>query len=252
VNARDAMPNGGLLIIKAEKQSKEQVLRKVLAADQDLYICVSVTDTGEGMDELTLRQIFDPFFTTKEQGKGTGLGLAVVYGIIQSHHSFIDVESIVGRGTTFRLYFPVPAMSEKNVHVSAAAESFDTGGTETILLVEDEDALRDIVRLLLESKGYKVYTVQNGKEAINVYKQNVKEIALTLTDMGLPGMTGADVFKKLREINSSANVVLASGFFEPEIKSELDKAGAKGFIQKPYSPDEVLRKIREVLDKKEI
>jgi CheY-like chemotaxis protein len=204
------------------------------------------------MDELTLRQIFDPFFTTKEQGKGTGLGLAVVYGIIQSHHSFIDVESIVGRGTIFRLYFPVPAMSEKNVHVPAPAESFDTGGTESILLVEDEDALRDIVRLLLESKGYKVYTVQNGKEAVNVYKQNEKEIALTLTDMGLPGMTGADVFKKLREINSSANVVLASGFFEPDIKSELDKAGAKGFIQKPYSPDEVLRKIREVLDKKEI
>jgi PAS domain S-box-containing protein len=252
VNARDAMPNGGLLIIKAEKQTKEQVLRKVLAADQDSYICVSVTDTGEGMDELTLRQIFDPFFTTKEQGKGTGLGLAVVYGIIQSHHSFIDVESIVGRGTIFRLYFPVPAMSEKNVHVPAPAESFDTGGTESILLVEDEDALRDIVRLLLESKGYKVYTVQNGKEAVNVYKQNEKEIALTLTDMGLPGMTGADVFKKLREINSSANVVLASGFFEPDIKSELDKAGAKGFIQKPYSPDEVLRKIREVLDKKEI
>jgi DNA-binding response OmpR family regulator len=143
-------------------------------------------------------------------------------------------------------------MSEKNVHVPAPAESFDTGGTESILLVEDEDALRDIVRLLLESKGYKVYTVQNGKEAVNVYKQNEKEIALTLTDMGLPGMTGADVFKKLREINSSANVVLASGFFEPDIKSELDKAGAKGFIQKPYSPDEVLRKIREVLDKKEI
>jgi CheY-like chemotaxis protein len=249
VNARDAMPNGGLIIIKAEKQTKEQALKKVSGADQDSYICVSVTDTGEGMDETTLRQIFDPFFTTKEQGKGTGLGLAVVYGIIQSHHSFIDVESIVGRGTTFRLYFPVPAMGEKNVQVSAAAETFDTGGTETILVVEDEEALKDIVRLLLESKGYKVYAVQDGKEAIKVYKQNKKEIALTLTDMGLPGMTGEDVFKKLREINSNASVILASGFFEPDIKFELDKAGAQGFIQKPYSPDEVLRIIREVLDK---
>jgi CheY-like chemotaxis protein len=244
------MPNGGLIVIKAEKLTKDQLQKINLPANHDSYICISVTDTGEGMDEAIRRQIFDPFFTTKEKGKGTGLGLAVVYGVVQSHHGFIDVESVVGRGTTFRLYFPAPVLSEQTMTISALAESFDTGGTETILLVEDEDALKEIVRLLLESKGYKVHTAQEGKEAIKVYIQYKQEIALVLTDMGLPGMTGADVFKKLKDIDPKVNVVFASGFFEPDVKTELDKAGAKGFIQKPYSPDEVLRILREVLDKK--
>jgi two-component system, cell cycle sensor histidine kinase and response regulator CckA len=251
VNARDAMPKGGLLTIRAEKQTKGQVQEKFPAADQDSYICVSVTDTGEGMDEATRRQIFDPFFTTKEQGKGTGLGLAVVYGVVQSHHGFIDVESVLGRGTTFRLYFPIPIMSEQQADASLSAEPFTTGGTETLLLIEDEDALIEIVRLLLESKGYKVYTAQDGNDAIKVYKQHKKEIDIVLTDMGLPGMTGTDVHKKLRDIDPNVSVIFASGFFEPHVKSELYKAGAKGFIQKPYSPDEVLRKLREVLDERE-
>jgi signal transduction histidine kinase/ActR/RegA family two-component response regulator len=251
VNARDAMPKGGLITIKAERQTIDQVQERVPAANQDSYICLSITDTGEGMMESTRRRIFDPFFTTKEQGKGTGLGLAVVYGVVQSHNALIDVESAVGRGTTFRLYFPIPLLSEQLIDSSSAVESYTIGGTETILLVEDEEALIDMVRLILESKGYKVFTAQDGNEAIKVYKLHNNEIDIVLTDMGLPEMTGLDMFKKLKKVNAKVKTIFASGYFEPDIKSEIMKAGAKGFVQKPYSQSEILRILRSVLDKKE-
>jgi two-component system, cell cycle sensor histidine kinase and response regulator CckA len=224
------------------------VQEKFPAAEHNLYVCISVSDTGEGMDEETQSRIFDPFFTTKEQGKGTGLGLAVVYGVVQSHHGFIDVESTVGHGTTFRMYFPIPYLNNQLMDAPSAMESLSSGGTETILIVEDEHALIEMVRVLLESKGYKVLAALDGKEAVEIYKQNKDEIALVLTDLGLPGITGMDVFKKLKEVTPNVSVIFASGFFEPEVKSELYKAGAKGFIQKPYSPNEVLQRVREVLD----
>ena len=227
VNARDAMPNGGLITIKAEKHMRDRVQKRVPAAARDSYICVSITDTGEGMTEATRRRIFDPFFTTKEEGKGTGLGLAVVYGVIQSHNAFIDVESAVGRGTTFWLYFPIPLLNEQMVDIPLATESFTIGGTETILLVEDEEALRDMVRLILKSKGYKVITAQDGSEAIKQYTMHKDEIDIVLTDMGLPDMTGLDAYKKMKKIKSKVKAVFASGFFEPDIKSSIMKAGAK-------------------------
>jgi PAS domain S-box-containing protein len=248
VNARDAMPHGGTITIKVEKQTKDHVQKSFPAAEEDSYICISVTDTGEGMDKAIVPRIFDPFFTTKEMGKGTGLGLAVVYGVLQSHHGYVDVESERGHGTTFRLYFPVPRVSEYVISVPSLHESVVVGGTETILFVEDEELLLESVCQLLESKGYKVYTAIDGIEAVKLYEQHKQKIDLVITDMGLPGITGKDVFKKLREMNPSVKVILASGFFEPEIKSEFLKAEANGFIQKPYIPDDILRIIREVLD----
>jgi PAS domain S-box-containing protein len=250
VNARDAMPHGGTITIKVENQMKEHVQKRFPAADQDLYICISVTDTGEGIDKAIISRIFDPFFTTKEMGKGTGLGLAVVYGVLQSHHGFVDVESERELGTTFRLYFPVMQVREQIVTVPSIPESIAAGGTETILLVEDEELLVESVCRLLKSKGYKVYTAINGIEAIKLYDLHKQEIDIVITDMGLPGITGKDEFKILNELNSDVKVVLASGFFEPEMKLELLKAGAKGFIQKPYIPNDILRIIREVLDTK--
>jgi PAS domain S-box-containing protein len=250
VNARDAMPHGGTITIKVEKQTKNHVQKKFPDADQDFYICISVTDTGEGIDKAILPRIFDPFFTTKERGKGTGLGLAVVYGVLQSHHGYVDVESKQELGTTFRLYFPVPRVSEHVISVPSMHESFVVGGTETILFVEDEELLIESVCRLLKSKGYKVYTAMDGVEAIKLYDQHKQEIDLVITDMGLPGITGKDEFKILKEMNPGVKVVLASGFFEPEMKLELLKAGAKGFIQKPYIPDDILRIIREVLNAK--
>jgi len=248
VNARDAMPHGGTITIKVEKQMKYDVQKRFPAAEQDSYICISVTDTGEGIDKTIIPRIFDPFFTTKEMGKGTGLGLAVVYGVLQSHHGYIDVESERGLGTTFRLFFPVPLLNEQTVAVQSAHTSADVGGTETILLVEDEELLIQSIRELLKSKGYKVYTAVDGIGAIKLYDHYKQEIDLVITDMGLPGITGKDEFKILKEMNPDVKVVLASGFFEPEMKVELVKAGAKGFIQKPYVPDDILGIIREALD----
>jgi DNA-binding NtrC family response regulator len=170
---------------------------------------------------------------------------------MQTHKGFIDVESELGKGTTFRLYFPVSKIQEViKVKDEKTLEEIP-GGTETILLIEDEEALKEMVHLMLESKGYKVFTAQDGKEAIRVYKEHKEEINIVLTDMGLPAMIGTEVFKKLKELNPNVRVILASGFFEPDIKPELYKSGVKGFIQKPYSPDEVLRKLREVLDTQE-
>ena len=191
LNARDAMPNGGLLTIKTELKTGEQVRERFPSADQERYVCLSVTDTGEGMDEATRQKIFDPFFTTKKDGKGTGLGLSVVYGVMQAHLGFIDVESKTKKGTTFRLYFPVPATNARKANLRMQKDHFKLEGTEAILFVEDEDYIRTMVRLTLESKGYKVYSVQDGAAAIRLYKRHRKKIALVLTDFGLPGMSGS-------------------------------------------------------------
>ena len=175
--------------------------------------------------------------------------MSVVYGVVKAHHGFINVESELGHGTTFRLYFPIPSINEKPID-SRQVEPFKIGGTETILLVEDEELLLEMMRSLLTSKGYKIFVAQDGAEAVEVFKKHVQEIDLVLTDMGLPIMIGIEEFKKLKEIDPSVNVILASGYFEPNVKSELLKAGAKGFLQKPYLPDEILRTLRKVLDKK--
>jgi PAS domain S-box-containing protein len=250
LNARDAMPNGGLLTLKTEMRTNEQVREHFPSADQEMYVCLIVTDTGEGMDEGTRLRIFDPFFTTKKDGKGTGLGLSVVYGVMQAHLGFIDVESKQKQGTTFRLYFPVPTTNTRQIDLQQQKDSFHLEGTETILFVEDEDFIRDMVRLTLESKGYKVYTARDGVTAIRLYKKHKKEIDLVLTDLGLPGMTGIDEFKKLKELNPKVRVVITSGFLDQDVRYKLLMDGAKAFIQKPYQPGNVLQIVREVLDKK--
>jgi PAS domain S-box-containing protein len=250
VNARDAMPNGGSIAIKAEQHTKEEVSKRFPTADQELYVCISVTDTGEGMDEAIYARVFDPFFTTKVKGKGTGLGLSVVYGVMQSHHGFVDVESYVGEGTTFYLYFPVSPMVDTPIEEVSPGNEKPSGGTETILLIEDEYLILKVIRQLLKSYRYSVYVAADGEEALEVFARHRDEIALVLTDVGLPKMSGIDVFKKLKEMDPQIKVVLASGFFEPDLKFSLHQLGVKGFIQKPYSNDEVLQKLREVLDEK--
>jgi CheY-like chemotaxis protein len=202
------------------------------------------------MDEGTRLRAFDPFFTTKPVGKGTGMGLSVVYGIVHSHHGFLDVESELGHGTTFRLFFPVQTISRDTHDLRKPSEPYEIGGTETILLVEDEELLIEMISLMLKSKGYTVYCARDGIKAVDLYKEHKDKIALILTDMGLPELTGIDEFKKLKEIDPNVRVVFASGFFDPDVKSELLKAGAKGFIQKPYEANDILRIVRETLDKK--
>jgi two-component system, cell cycle sensor histidine kinase and response regulator CckA len=248
VNARDAMPHGGEISIAIEKVTGEKLRGQFPSATNPWYISLNVSDTGMGMDEAIRNQIFDPFFTTKEKGKGTGLGLSVVYGIVQAHHGFVNVESTLDRGTTFFLYFPVPQESSAALESHEQAVEQISGGNETLLLVEDETLLLDMVQILLESNGYTVFTAKDGEEAVQVYQQHAYEIALVISDMGLPKLTGVSEFEKMKEINPTVKIIFASGFFEPDMKAALESVGAKGFLQKPYVIDELLSKIRKALD----
>jgi two-component system cell cycle sensor histidine kinase/response regulator CckA len=250
VNARDAMPNGGIIGIEVKTVASETLIQQFPQAKSDRYVSIDVSDTGIGMDEATMGRIFDPFFTTKEQGKGTGLGLSVVYGVIQEHHGFISVESKVGQGTAFHLYLPVAEEEKINQGIQKISTEGTQGGSETILLVEDEELLREVVQSTLESNGYKVLIAADGREAVEIYKKQYKDIALVLSDMGLPKLGGIDVYATLKEINPNIKIIFASGFISLETRSELLKEGANGFIMKPYSINEVLHMVREVLDDK--
>jgi PAS domain S-box-containing protein len=251
VNARDAMPRGGTLSISSSTIENDAMSSKYPKATAREYIMIQVADSGTGMDEATKQRIFEPFFTTKGVGKGTGLGLALVYGIIENHDGYIDVVSEVGKGTTFSIYIPI---QERTIVYDETGKKTDqdvTGGTETILLIEDEEMLRELVKVVLVSNGYSVLTAQDGEEGVSVFSRHQKEIAVVVSDMGLPKVGGEAVFKQIKTMNPKAKIILASGFIDQNTKSEVHKAGIRHFIQKPYTPSEVLRAIREVLDVQE-
>jgi len=250
VNARDAIEKSGTVSITTYTIEGEAVNSRFPRATAQRYITVEVADTGIGMDEATRQRIFEPFFTTKAIGKGTGLGLAVVFGIVEHHGGFIDVRTAPGEGSTFILYLPIPELALEELPRARKGGEQIPGGTETVLLIEDEEMLRSLAKTFLVSKGYTVLTAEDGMQGIELYQSHQKEIAVVVSDIGLPVLGGHDVFKKIRAINPEAKVIFASGFFDPETKSEMFKAGLKEFIQKPYMQDEVLRKIREVIDSK--
>jgi CheY-like chemotaxis protein len=248
LNARDAMPYGGTLTIKTRTFSGNELREQFSEATEEAYVGISVSDTGIGMNTNTRRRIFEPFFTTKEHGKGTGLGLAVVYGVIKGHRGFIHVESEEKQGATFSIYLPV-SLLEVAPAPSSQEEPVETpGGDETILLVEDEPLLLDLLKLILEEKGYRVATAVDGLQALEVYHKNIDTIDLVLSDMGLPKLGGWETFQRMRDINPNVKVILASGFVHPELKAEMINQGAKDFVQKPYVPSKILQRIREVLD----
>ncbi len=249
VNARDAMLNGGFISFRTKVVESNEIQHLVPDTSEKKFLCVSITDSGTGMDEDTKKRIFDPFFTTKEFGKGTGLGLATAYGILQSHGGFIEVESQIDIGTTFYIYFPInPEDTEIEKQQNENSETEIKGGNETILIVEDEEMLLDLIKEILIGKGYKVLTALDGLGGLEVYTANAKQISLVLTDMGLPKLNGYDMVMKLKEINPAVNVIFASGFLETDTISKMFKAGAKEFVQKPYDPIDVLKKIRSVID----
>jgi two-component system, cell cycle sensor histidine kinase and response regulator CckA len=248
VNSRDAMPGGGMLTIKTDRIDGAALRNKYPDAIAESYVCIEVSDTGEGMTEAVRNRIFEPFFTTKEHGKGTGLGLAVVFGIVQTHKGFIDVKSEIGKGTTFKIYLPAPLST-----VATEADIQDEiqiipGGTETLLVVEDEESLRNLLQIALTAKGYSVIPAIDGLEAVKTYKDQHKKIDLVFSDLGLPGMGGMEGIKIIKSVNPGARIVVATGYLDPEIKIKLMKAGVKKFISKPYKIEEILKSIREVLD----
>ena len=248
VNARDAMPKGGTLSLSTSVVENRQISGYFPNASFSHYVQIRLSDTGIGMDSETRERIFEPFFTTKELGKGTGLGLSVVFGVVKSHQGFINVESEVGYGTTFTIYLPVPEQEIKAREESYLADLNIPGGTETILVIEDERMLRDLVESTLTSKGYTVLLAEDGVQGFNLFQQHHQTIAAVFTDIGLPGMSGIDVAKKILQFHPKTKIILASGFLDPDLKSDIDKNCLKYFIPKPYMPENVLQIVRSAID----
>ena len=246
VNARDAMPDGGTLTISTECISGELARKKIPAAGASQYVVVSVKDTGLGMDEDIRKRIFDPFFTTKKPEKGTGLGLAVVLGIISKHHGHIDVRSTPGVGTEFLLYLP-GVSSVATSEAAAEASALPKGNAEAILLIEDEPGVQEIVSEYLKSYDYVVYATGDGEEGLKTLTEHLSEIRLVITDLSLPKRDGVDVCRQARLLNPRIPLLVVSGFADPEASLQLSEVGIDGFIQKPYRLEEILMKIKSAL-----
>ncbi|MBW2646928.1 MAG: response regulator, partial [Deltaproteobacteria bacterium] len=245
VNAGHAMPDGGNLYLETCCVSNTDIQGKLFSGPCD-YVLLSVGDTGIGMDKETRERIFDPFFTTKEKGRGTGLGLASVYGIIKNHKGIIDVESEKGQGTTFKIYLPA---SKREVESPVKVADQVIKGTETILLVDDEGMVLTVADAILNSIGYNVLKAKNGREALDLYKTNRDKIDLIILDIIMPDMGGGKTYDLLKAINPDIKVLLSSGYSADNRVAAILDRGAGGFIQKPFSVQVLSHKIREVLER---
>jgi PAS domain S-box-containing protein len=250
VNARDAMPAGGVLDIRLETTDESYLKERFTDVKEKEYIALHLTDNGLGMDENTKDHMFDPFFTTKEREKVTGLGLSIVHGIVNRHNGLIDVQSSPGHGTTFSIFLPLAPLPERS-SLATQEKSEVKGGEEKILIVEDEENLRQVLRELLQPLGYEVLEAQDGAEAMDLFKEKAPWIDLVILDLGLPGISGELVFREMTEIKPEANILIASGYLDHSMKSELYKSGVKEFIQKPYSLKDVALTVRRVLDSRQ-
>jgi PAS domain S-box-containing protein len=246
VNAADAMPGGGDMILKTTNVTHKDMKGKLYEPKPGSYVLLAVTDTGTGMYKKTMERIFDPFFTTKEMGRGTGLGLASAYGIIKGHGGYIDVDSIRGRGTTFSIYLPA---TKKKVRKDAKTAQRLVKGTGTVLLVDDEEVILEVGQELLEALGYRVVLAQDGKEAVKVYGKNQDKIDIVVLDVVMPGMGGGEVYDRMKDINPDIKVLLSSGFSIDGEASKILERGCNGFIQKPFTMQELSGEIGKIIKK---
>jgi two-component system cell cycle sensor histidine kinase/response regulator CckA len=248
VNSKDAMPNGGKVTIRTAnaKLNHEDVRREYSYIQPGLYVVLSVTDTGDGMDKETQLRIFEPFFTTKEKGKGTGLGLSTVYGIIKQSGGYVLVESEPRQGTTFRIYLPRVEDALEPVGAVGVSRS-QSGGSETVLLVEDEESVRQLVRETLESRGYKVLEADNGEAALQIVSGYSGKIDMLITDVVMPGMSGRELSARLCASCPQTKVLYLSGYTEDAIVHEGVVNPDTAFLQKPFTLQMLSRKVREVL-----
>jgi CheY-like chemotaxis protein len=247
VNARDAMPDGGVLTFKTTHVTLEPQFCHVQnpAIEPGKYLELSVSDTGVGMDENVQRQVFEPFFTTKAVGKGTGLGLSAVYGIIKEHKGTVALNSKPNRGSCFTLYLPL-ASAEFRVK-SEPKFIADTYGDKSILLVDDEVALRKVAGRILQDLGYRVTTATNGKEAIETYAKQAGQIDLVLLDMVMPVMNGEETIRKLRELDPHVRILVTSGYSLNTGIGDLPQDIVCGFVQKPYRKEQLADAVARAL-----
>jgi signal transduction histidine kinase/CheY-like chemotaxis protein len=245
VNAADAMPRGGDLFLKSLNVTDLDMKGKPYTPKPGNYVLLTITDTGTGMDNKTIERIFDPFFTTKGMSKGTGLGLASVYGIVKAHGGYIDVDSQKGHGTTFSIYLPasdIEGTKEKELVTEVLK------GKEGILLVDDEDVIIDVGHEILKTLGYEVHVARSGREAIDAYEANQDKIDMVILDMVMPDMGGGEAYDTLKRINPDIKVLLSSGYSLNGQAAEILQRGCNGFIQKPFNVTQLSQKLREILE----
>jgi two-component system, cell cycle sensor histidine kinase and response regulator CckA len=246
VNARDAMPAGGTLTLATSVTPGPELTEMFSGVTADSYACIRVRDTGIGMTRQVKSHIFEPFFSTKERGKGTGLGLSVVYGVVNNHRGFVQVESEPGAGTSFIVYLPVKHLAAEQLGgVRTGVPRQDI--PQTILLVEDEEMLRELGVSILESEGFRVLAAKDGVEAVALFETHCDEIGLVVCDLGLPRLGGREAFLKMKESRPGVRAIVASGYLEPVIRSEMLKAGVIDTIQKPYDFNDLVAKIRSII-----
>jgi CheY-like chemotaxis protein len=281
VNARDAMPEGGEILLKTEALSGSELRSHFQKAKEKSYACISVKDTGIGIDEMTKSRMFEPFFTTKEQGQGTGLGLSVAYGIVISHGGFIDVTSEAGQGTTFRIYLPLADSHQESAGLDRPADPLeiqsvaasvitssadllvsgaiiplvDGGAVEdleiqgvaasghVVLFVEDEVRQLELMRRSLEKAGYRVLVAMDGVEAIETFLRHKDQISVVVLDLGLPKLNGWEALHKMRKVEPTLKPILASGYISSEMESALAAGNLSALLMKPYRPEEILEKV---------
>jgi CheY-like chemotaxis protein len=246
-NARDAMPGGGSLTIRTEKATLDGTFRKAHGFGRPgAYVHLSVSDTGVGMDEATMARIFDPFFTTKEVGKGTGLGLASAFGIVKQHNGYIIVTSSLSKGTTFDIYLPLADVTGRP-RASGGAEV--KGGSETILVLEDDADVRRMIAKILSGQGYVALEASNGDDAIRVYREHRDRIGLVIMDVVMPGKNGKEVFDEIANIDPRVKAIFMSGYTGDIVIDKGVQKDKVDFLQKPLSIPQLLTTVRQVLDR---
>ena len=245
INAWQAMPDGGELYLETKIVPLDDAYCKPYEVKPGSYAKVSVADTGIGMAESIRNQIFDPFFTTKEMGRGTGMGLASAYGIIKNHAGIITVNSQIGKGTKFNIYLPI---SKKKLSKEMAIQTGLLNGSETVLLVDDEEAVMQVGKTLLESLGYKVITAKDGKRAVDIIVKKEDEIDLVILDMIMPEMGGGKAFDLIRKFKPDMPVILSSGYALNGQAEAIMRKGCNEFLQKPFTISELSKKVRKILD----
>jgi two-component system cell cycle sensor histidine kinase/response regulator CckA len=249
VNARDAMRKGGMLAVGTSRVFIGEAEARLHANGRPgEFVCLRVADTGCGMTPETMVQIFEPFFTTKALGKGTGLGLATVQSIMQQHHGWVEVESQPGEGTVFKVYFPAAGQTAKPIEQEAAT-SEARGGSETILVVEDEPAIRELARIILERQGYRILEAGSGVAALVVWEEHAEEISLVITDMVMPdGMTGRELAEQLTARRASLKIIYSTGYSPEALDQDLKLEAGLNYLPKPYDPRALARIVRKRLD----